>query len=59
MIVINAITGGCKSPKHLTKTQRKDQRTEVGHISSGKVFKTDWSHIPITFTEVDLKLKNH
>jgi hypothetical protein len=31
----------------------------VSHVCAGKVFKTEWSHIPITFTKVDLKLKKY
>lgn len=28
----------------------------VNHVCEGKYFRTPWSHIPITFTEADLKL---
>jgi hypothetical protein len=47
------------SPEHLTKRQKKYQHKEVSHVCVGKVFKTEWSHIPITFTEADLKLKRY
>jgi hypothetical protein len=59
MNIINAITGGCNSPEHLTKRQKKEQQREVSHVCAGKVFKTEWSQVPITFTEADLKLKKY
>jgi hypothetical protein len=31
----------------------------VSHVCVGNVFKTEWSHIPLTFTEADLKLKKY
>jgi hypothetical protein len=59
MNIINAIIGGCNSPEHLTKKQKKDQQTEVSHVCSGNVLKTKWSHIPMTFIEAYLKLKKY
>jgi hypothetical protein len=58
MNIINAITGGRNSPEHLSKRQKKEHQREVSHVCAGKVFKMEWSHVPITFTEADLKLKN-
>jgi hypothetical protein len=31
----------------------------VNHVCAGKVFKTEWSRIPITFKEANLKLKKY
>jgi hypothetical protein len=42
-----------------TKKQRKDHFREVQNIAmEGKIERTRWSHIPITFTEEDVKLKS-
>jgi hypothetical protein len=59
MNIINAIAGGCNSPEHLSKRQKKEQQREVSHVCAGKVFKIEWSHISITFTEADLKIKKY
>jgi hypothetical protein len=56
--VINAVSGGSNEPVHETKRQRKDNFRVVNHVCEGKHFRTPWSHIPITFTEAELKLKH-
>jgi hypothetical protein len=56
--VINAIFGGSNEPIHETKRERKDYLWAVNRVCEGKHFRTEWSHIPITFTEADLKLKH-
>lgn len=56
--VINAISRGSNEPVHEMKRQRKDYLRVVNHVCKGKHFKIPWSHIPITFTEADLKFKH-
>ncbi|RLN11994.1 polyprotein [Panicum miliaceum] len=55
--VINAISGGSNKPIHETKRQRKDYLRAVNHVYTGKHFKTTRSHVPITFTEANLRLQ--
>ena len=31
----------------------------VSHFCEGKNFRTAWSHVPVTFTEVVLRLQHH
>jgi hypothetical protein len=59
MNIINAITGGCNSPEQMTRRHKKEHQRKVSQVCAGKVFKTEWSHIPIIFIEVDLKLKRY
>jgi hypothetical protein len=56
--VINSISEGSNEPIHETKKERKDYLRAENHVCEGKHFRTPWSHIPITFIEVDLKFKH-
>ena len=55
--IINAIRGGCNFLEFENKRQRKYFNRQVGHVSSGQAFRSKWSHIPLVFTEADIKLK--
>lgn len=56
---ILAITGG-NSIEHENNQQRKNYFRRVHSISmEGPYKKTRWSHMPITFSEQDLKLKDY
>ncbi|RLN13184.1 prpol [Panicum miliaceum] len=57
--VINVIFGGSNKPVHEKMRQRKDYLRSVNHVCEGKHFRTPWSHVPITFTQADLKLKHY
>ena len=59
MNVINAISGGSNEPVHETKRQRKECLRTVSHVCEGKHFRTPWSHVPITFSEADLRLQHY
>jgi hypothetical protein len=53
---IHTITGG----SNLTfenKRQKREQYHQVNHVAvEGPIVRTMWSHVQITFTEVDIKL---
>jgi len=55
--VINAISGGSNEPVHETKRQRKEYLRTVLHVCEG--IRTTWSHVPITFSEADLRLQHY
>ena len=57
--VINAISGGSNEPVHEAKKQRKEYLRTVSHVCEGKYFRTPWSHVPITFSEADLRLQHY
>jgi len=42
-----------------TKRRRKEYFRTVSHVSEGKCFRTTWSHVPISFTQVDLRLQHY
>jgi hypothetical protein len=53
------ITGGSSS-KPANKKQKKEAQTRVQHVGvQGPFIKSKWSHIPITFSQEDLQLKNY
>jgi hypothetical protein len=53
------ITGGsCSEPAN--KKQKKEAQRRVQHIAvQGPFIKSKWSHIPITFSQEDLQLKDY
>jgi hypothetical protein len=57
--IINAISGGSNEPVHETKRQHKEYFRTVSHVSEGKHFRTPWSHVPISFTQADLRLQHY
>jgi len=57
--VINAISGRSNEPVHEMKRQRKEYLRTVSHVCKGKHFRTTWSHVPITFSEADLRLQHY
>jgi hypothetical protein len=53
------ITGGSCS-ELANKKQKKDAHRRVQHVGvQGPFIKSKWSHIPITFSQEDLQLKNY
>jgi hypothetical protein len=53
------ITGGSSS-EPANKKQKKEAQRRVQHVGvQGPFIKSKWSHIPITFSEEDLKLKDY
>jgi hypothetical protein len=42
-----------------TKHQRKEYLRTVLHVCESKHFRTPWSHVPITFSEADLRLQHY
>ena len=42
-----------------TKRQRKEYFRTVSHVSEGRCFRTIWSHVPISFTQADLRLQHY
>jgi hypothetical protein len=53
------ITGG-SSFEPCKRKQRKESQRRVQHVGvQGPYIKTKWSHIPITFSQDDLCLKNY
>jgi hypothetical protein len=52
------ITGGsCSEPAN--KKQKKEAQRRVQHVGvQGPFIKSKWSHIPITFSQEDLQLKD-
>lgn len=57
--VINTISGGSNEPEHRTKRQRKMEERAIYQVSEGNVHRTSWSHVPVTFSESDIKLVKH
>ena len=57
--IINAISGGSNEPVHETKRQHKEYFRTVSHVREGKCFRTPWSHVPIYFTQADLRLQHY
>jgi len=57
--IINTISRGSNEPVHETKRQHKEYFRTVSHVSEGKCFRTPWSHVPITFTQADLRLQHY
>ena len=57
--VINVISRGSNESAHETKRQRKEYFRTVSHMCEGKHFRTPWSHVPISFTEEDLRLQHY
>jgi hypothetical protein len=53
------ITGGsCSEPAN--KKQKKEAQRRVQHVGvQGPFIKSRWSHIPITFSQEDLQLKDY
>jgi hypothetical protein len=53
------ITGGtCSEPAN--KKQKKEAQIRVQHVGvQGPFIKSKWSHIPITFSQEDLQLKDY
>jgi hypothetical protein len=53
------ITGGsCSKPAN--KKQKKEAQRRVHHVGvHGPFIKSKWSHIPITFSQEDLQLKDY
>jgi hypothetical protein len=53
------ITGGsCSEPAN--KKQKKEAQRRVQHVGvQGPIIKSKWSHIPITFSQEDLQLKDY
>jgi hypothetical protein len=53
------ITGGSSS-KPANKRQKKEAQRRVQHVGvQGPFIKSKWSHIPITFSQEDLQLKDY
>jgi hypothetical protein len=53
------ITGGSGS-EPATKKQKKEAQRRVQHVGvKGPFIKSKWSHIPITFSQDDLQLKDY
>jgi hypothetical protein len=53
------ITGGSSS-EPANKKQKKDAQRRVQHVGvQGPFIKSKWSHIPITFSQEDLQLKDY
>jgi hypothetical protein len=57
--VVLPITGGsCSEPAN--KKQKNEAQRRVQHVGvPGPFIKSRWSHIPITFSQEDLQLKNY
>jgi hypothetical protein len=53
------ITGGSSS-KPANKKQKKEAQRRVQHVGvQGPFIRSKWSHIPITFSQEDLQLKDY
>jgi hypothetical protein len=57
--VVLPITGGsCLEPAN--KKQKKEAQRRVQHVGvQGPFIKSRWSHIPVTFSQEDLQLKDY
>jgi hypothetical protein len=57
-LVLPIIGGSCSEPAN--KKQKKEAQRRVRHVGvQGPFIKSKWSHIPITFSQEDLQLKNY
>jgi hypothetical protein len=53
------ITGGSSS-EPANKKQKKEAQRRVPHVGvQGSFIKSKWSHVPITFSQEDLQLKDY
>jgi hypothetical protein len=53
------ITGGSSS-ELANKKQKKEAQRKVHHVGvQGPIIKSEWSHVPITFSQEDLQLKDY
>jgi hypothetical protein len=53
------ITGGSSS-EPANKKQKKEAQRRVQHVGvQGRFIKSKWSHVPITFSQEDLHLKDY
>ena len=56
-LVLPIIGGSCSEPAN--KKQKKEAQRRVQHVGvQGPFIKSRWSHIPITFSQEDLQLKD-
>jgi hypothetical protein len=59
MKLVLPITGGSSS-EPANKKQKKEAQRRVQHVGvQGPFMKSKWSHIPITFSQEDLQLKEY
>jgi hypothetical protein len=59
MKLVLPITGGSSS-EPTNKKQKKEAQRRVHHVGvQGPFIKSKWSHIPITFSQEDLQLKDY
>jgi hypothetical protein len=59
MKLVLPITGGSSS-EPANKKQKKEAQRRVQHVGvQGPFIKSMWSHIPITFSQEDLQLKDY
>jgi hypothetical protein len=57
--LVLSITGGSSS-EPANKKQKKEAHRRVQHVGvQGPFIKSKWSHIPITFSQEDLQLKDY
>jgi hypothetical protein len=57
-LVLPIIGGSCSEPAN--KKQKKEAQRRVQHVGvQGPFIKSRWSHIPITFSQEDLQLKDY
>jgi hypothetical protein len=51
---------GCSSSEPANKKQKKEAQRRVQHVGvQGPFIRSKWSHIPITFSQEDLQLKDY
>jgi hypothetical protein len=57
-LVLPITSGSCSEPAN--KKQKKEAQRRVQHVGvQGPFIKSKWSHIPITFSQEDLQLKDY
>jgi hypothetical protein len=57
-LILPIIGGSCLEPAN--KKQKKEAQRRVQHVGvQGPFIKSRWSHIPITFSQEDLQLKDY
>ena len=57
-LILPIIGGSCSEPAN--KKQKKEAQRRVQHVGvQGPFIKSRWSHIPITFSQEDLQLKDY
>jgi hypothetical protein len=57
-LVLPITCGSCSEP--VNKKQKKEAQRRVQHVGvQGPFIKSRWSHIPITFSQEDLQLKDY